>query len=161
MNKDIDTYRSLVAKLTHRLICGVNDFNASFAGCEESFLFGNCYWYARILKERFSPWCKTEIMYNQVENHFCCCLTNGAGSFLADIRGVFTTGIPDGWKKWEDYIVEEPIDAARVYRDCIWHIDPESFDKLPKKFKLTPWELEQPLPTEQDCTQEDCQESQK
>ena len=148
MDNEFEIYTDRLVELTHRIICNIDDFNSHFDGCERNFLYGNCYWYARILQERFSPWFKTDIMYNQIDNHFCCRLETAAGRFYADIRGVFATGKPDGWVLWKNYINEEPLDAARVYRDCIWHFEEEQWDDLPSKFREESWNLGKSVITE-------------
>lgn len=158
MSDELEILQQKVAELTRRVIFAVDEFNTYFDGCEDSFLFGNCYWYARILQERFSAWFPTEIMYNQVANHFCCRMKTAAGYFYADASGVFATGQPDGWVLWKDYITVEPLDAARVYRDCIWHLDEEEWEELPQSFRDVPWNLGKSVLTERYCNQEDCQE---
>lgn len=160
MDNELEIYKQHVAELTFRTICNVADFNTYFDGCQDNFLFGNCYWYARILQERFSAWFPTEIMYNQVDNHFCCRLETAAGCFYADASGVFATGEPDGWVLWKDYINVEPLDAARVYRDCIWHLEEDQWANIPQSFRSEPWALGRSVLTEQHCSQEDYQESQ-
>lgn len=161
MDDELKKYGECVAELTLRIISNVDDFNAHFSGCEDNFLFGNCYWYARILQERFSAWFNTDIMYNQIENHFCCRIKTAAGSFLADIRGVFATGEPDDWMPWIDYITVEPLDAARVYRDCIWHLEEDQWTALPQSFRSDPWNLGISALMEQDYNPQHFQESQK
>lgn len=46
------------------------DFIARFKGSEEVFLHGCCYWFARILEERFYSHPGAEIKYEPVEGHF-------------------------------------------------------------------------------------------
>lgn len=148
MSDELEILQQKIAELTVRVTCAVNEFNAHFDGCEDSFLFGNCYWYARILQERFSAWFPTEIMYNQVANHFCCRIETAAGCFYADMSGVFATGQSDGWVLWKDYITVEPLDAARVYRDCIWHLQEDQWEALPPAFREAPWDLGNSVLTE-------------
>ena len=153
MSKELDDLLiTKAAELTHRIHVAIDEFNTYFDGCEHSFLFGNCYWYARILQERFSPWFETEIMYNQVMNHFCCRLSTAAGYFYADVSGVIgvgdSSGNLEGWKPWKDRIAIEPLDSARVYRDCIWHLDEDQWEQLPQSFRETPWDLGKSVVTE-------------
>lgn len=136
----------------------VCSFNTPMGETREKFLHGKCYWFARILQERFSAWFPTEIMYNQVANHFCCHIETAAGHFYADASGVFATGQPDGWVLWKDYITMEPLDAARVYRDCIWYLDEDEWEELPQSFRDVPWGLGKSALTERYYSQEDCQE---
>ena len=138
--------------LIKQTVLAVDEFNTYFDGCEDNFLHGNCYWYARILQERFSAWFPTEIMYNQVDNHFCCRMETAAGYLCADAGGVFAVGHPDGWVLWKDYIAEEPLDAARVYRDCIWHIFEDDWNNLPQSFRETPWALGKSVTSEKEIT---------
>ena len=121
-------------------------FNYTFpAEARDNFLNGNCYWYARILQERFSPWSATKIMYNPIENHFSCRLMVAANEFyLVDARGIFATSSSsclENWIPWDQYIKDEPLDAARVYRDCIWHLDESQWEALPQSFRSEPWTL--------------------
>ena len=119
----------------------IGDFNGKmdtpFGEMSSNFLRGNCYWYARILQERFKPWFKTDIMYNQIDNHFCCRLEIDGREFYADASGLIEDR--HGWELWEDHIKNEPLESARVYRDCIWHLNEDDWLSLPSTFRKNPW----------------------
>ena len=89
---------------------------------EEFFMNGNCYWFAKILKERFPS---GKILYDLRNNHF---LFYGGQSLnikeegIFDIRGEVTEeylpwllqGTVIEWDKYND-----TIHKARIRRDCI------------------------------------------
>lgn len=82
-------------------------FINEFSGARETFLFGCCYYFAVILRERFGA----EIYYDPKENHF-----------VGQINGRFydasgeVTGDYINWKTYSDY---DELDYKRVVRDCI------------------------------------------
>ena len=119
----------------------VNQFNSQFSDCRDNFLYGNCYWYARILQERFRPWFNTTLMYNPIDNHFCCRFNTKVGVFYVDASGIAASG-SDEWQTWAQYIHTEPLGAARIYRDCIWHLTEDQWNNLPSDFKNSPWNFD-------------------
>ena len=62
------------------------DFIARFKGSEEVFLHGCCYWFAKILSERFYLREGAEIKYEPVEGHFVTKINNR----FYDVRGDVT-----------------------------------------------------------------------
>ena len=78
-------------------------------GTIDIFTNGCCYWFARILNERFLGL----IMYNPIDNHFAT-LVNAK---LYDITGE----IPwtDEWKEWREYEKLDPLETKRIYKYCI------------------------------------------
>lgn len=63
------------------------DFIARFKGSEEVFLHGCCYWFARILEQRFYfDGYVVEIKYEPVEGHFIAKIRNR----FYDVRGDVT-----------------------------------------------------------------------
>ena len=82
-----------------------------------TFRYGCCYWFARILYDRFCDPTKLfeiRIMYTQ-ENHFGCKI----GHHVYDITGDVTNEY-----KWEEWPVknEEGL-TKRLYRDCIYFLE--------------------------------------
>lgn len=75
------------------------------------FSNGCCYWFARILFERFSMSHGAVIMYDDVMNHFG---TKIQGK-VYDITGDVT--LQYEWKPWSD--VDDELLRARIIRDCI------------------------------------------
>lgn len=89
---------------------------------ETVFYNGYCYWFARILKERFDG----KIVYSQIDNHFACLIED----YYYDIKGclgsVYDLGI---FVDWEEYKKLDVSDAQRVYRDCILKLGDGPIDK--------------------------------
>ena len=121
-------------KLNQTICAQVKGFNTYFDGCQDNFRFGNCYWYAHILQERFRRWYPTEIMYNPIDNHFACRI----GDLFFDILGQFDPNLRE-WETWEHYKKVEPLGAARVYRDCAMHMEGEEWLAQPIEYRQTPW----------------------
>ena len=127
----------LKTRLTTKIIEKIVRFNAPLnEGAKDYFLNGYCYWYARILQERFRPWFEAEIMYNPVQNHFACRIKD----IYCDASGILDVS-PEDWVSWTSYIELEPKGAARIYRDCVWHMTEEEWKKLPTSYRETPWLL--------------------
>ena len=133
--------KSSVMIFKDKLIESVNDFIDTITFKDDkikySFLNGNCYWFARILQERFNPWLKADIMYNSIKNHFCCRLNTGIGSFYFDASGLIESHY--GWLEWKTFIESCPTEAAKIYRDCIWKLSEEEWNQLIPPFQETPW----------------------
>ena len=124
----------------------INSFNTPMRETEEKFLRGKCYWFARILRDRFKPFYRTEIVYNPVENHFACDIFCDTYQYLFDASGLICVNDAyivggNGFVEWKDYVREEPIGAKRIYRDCILDITPEEWDELSTEQMLIPQEL--------------------
>lgn len=75
----------------------------------DSFLYGNCYWFALILVQRFGG----SIAYLPIENHFLAFI---AGR-LYDVTGEVLP--EEEVVDWREYQKIEPTHAARIYKDCI------------------------------------------
>lgn len=86
----------------------VLQFISQFRECKHTFLYGCCYWFAFILKERFNG----QIYYNPIENHFATKI-NGD---LYDVSGEITC---DSFVLWDEYKKVDELEAARIERDCI------------------------------------------
>lgn len=95
---------------------GILDFIKKFQneGTIKIFTEGCCYWFARILCERFDiSLYKTTMMYNNIDGHFAAKI-NGR---LYDITGELNETAD--WKTWDEFRENEPIYAQTVIRDCI------------------------------------------
>lgn len=77
---------------------------------EKNFLYGNCYWFATILQERFNG----VIMYYPIENHF---VTRIQG-IEYDISGITDYDRTKGYE-WNRYLAFDELDYARVYHYCV------------------------------------------
>lgn len=75
------------------------------------FTQGCCYWFAKILHERFE---NSRIVYNPVSGHFAC----HYDGLIYDITGCLG-GPTENWFLWSVYQKVEPLDSERVRRYCI------------------------------------------
>lgn len=75
----------------------------------EVFTKGCCYWFARILEERFGG-C---MYYNPIANHFATSIQG----CLYDITGKIKT--TKEWVLWFCYELDEPLDSERINKNCI------------------------------------------
>lgn len=89
----------------------VTRFIARFNPEETRYTFTNgcCYWFAKILEQRFDG----EICYNPVENHFA---TKIKRKFY-DITGEITD-VRD-YVSWDCFKMFEPLASGRITRECI------------------------------------------
>ena len=125
------------------VVAEVENFIKNFDGARDSFLNGNCYYFALILDERFWNFYSTNIAYNQIDNHFAMVVfikyADGTNTpLLFDASGCIGP-MTEQWKIWQEYCLEEPYDGARVYRDCIWKMSEEEWIKLKPAFRERPW----------------------
>lgn len=90
----------------------VLNFIKRFKGSEETFTSGCCYWFARILFERFySENYTCDIMYDYIENHFGCKINDKVYDVTGDVTFSYD------WKYWIDCQDEDLIES--INRDCI------------------------------------------
>lgn len=84
---------------------------------QTGFLYGNCYWFAKILEQRFSLEHKyhCNLYYNQILNHFSLAIEDE----LFDASGLIGPIYQSGWVPWWHYKIVEPNDSYRVVRDCV------------------------------------------
>jgi hypothetical protein len=125
------------------VVAEVENFIKNFDGARDSFLNGNCYYFALILDERFWTFYSTNIAYNQIDNHFATVVfveyADGTNTpLLFDASGCIGP-MTERWKIWQEYCLEEPYDGARVYRDCIWKMSEKEWMKLKPVFRERPW----------------------
>ena len=80
---------------------------------EESFLYGNCWYFSVILSSRFVS---SVIMYEPIENHFLILIDDN----LYDIRGNVTELYNiDKLIVWNEYELIDKLHYDRIVRDCI------------------------------------------
>lgn len=77
----------------------------------DAFTCGCCYWFARILYERFRLYGASEIVYDQVENHFGCRIDGRVYYICGDVTEQYD------WDSWP--IQGDPSHTNRILRDCI------------------------------------------
>lgn len=98
-------------------------FISRFEDGRDMFLHGCCYWFAKILHDRFLYDDKTEIMYDRISNHFAT-LINGR---LYDASGEISKS---GFTPWADMFNEDQYEWKRIIRDCVRFEEPK-----PEKFE--------------------------
>lgn len=122
------------------LIEEVEGFINTFDGARDNFLNGNCYWFAEILAERFWRFYMVDIVYNQVANHFAAqFLDEETMTYLLFDASGYLGKKTNHWRRWDEYVSYEPYDAARVYKDCVWHMSDKKWEKLKGPAKAEPW----------------------
>ena len=105
-------------------------FISHFAGSEDTFLYGCCYWFAFILRSRFG----LDIVYEPVEGHFLARaflpseIRDGVVSYsecFFDIRGDVTAMYSGKETYKESWLKKnEPNWYARIMNDCRYFIAP-------------------------------------
>ena len=88
-------------------------------GTIKTFTQGCCYWFAKILDERFNsddiP--EENIWYNGIDNHFATLI----GIHLYDITGdLGDIRELSGWERWNYYMCKDELVTNRIFRDCIY-----------------------------------------
>lgn len=98
-----------------RILNFIKSFTYFGEAVSDCFLCGNCYWFAAILKERFSIEVECTIVYDVVANHFGCRIADN----VYDISGEVTQKYH--WDSW-NWLVQnyDPLVIRRIYRDCIY-----------------------------------------
>lgn len=120
-----------MSKVENEVLEFCNHFNPESTA--NLFTHGQCFWFSFILHERFKPFYPTYIFYNPIDNHFA---TEIYGE-LYDITGKLEKD--SKWIEWNDFILLEPLAAARIYRDCIFQETPEAWDNHFYMQKKMPW----------------------
>lgn len=82
-----------------------------WAGSEELFLNGNCYWFAEILCDRFS---ELELMYLPVEGHFVA--YDESDDTMYDVTGEVNYNGPRA--KFTDILDMDYDWAVRLLKNC-------------------------------------------
>lgn len=94
------------------------DFIGRFRGAEKVFLEGCCFWFAKILEERFPG---GRIVYDPVRGHFLY----DFGWRLWDIRGDRTGEYGEGAHllDWAEHGDADPVHHERIVRQCVLFLD--------------------------------------
>lgn len=87
-------------------------------GATECFTSGMCYWFAKILIDRFE---EGEIVYNQIDNHFAALLYSTFRVY--DITGDVTDKCD--WEEFELLEFADPLLYSRLQRDCVFKLPRE------------------------------------
>lgn len=72
---------------------------------------GCCYWFAKILYDRFSMTHGAAIVYDEVENHFGTKINGRVYDITGDVTFKYE------WSPWSD--INDELLRARIIRDCI------------------------------------------
>ena len=92
-------------------------------GTIKTFTNGCCYWFAKILEQRYFWHGGAKIYYNPIDNHFVC----EVGGYFYDITGVIPYN--DNLVAWDYYQRIEPLDGFRVEMNCIQMNDKYDMDR--------------------------------
>lgn len=114
----------------------ITHFHTPMREMQEKFSNGQCFWFAFILYERFSVSYPSEIVYNPVANHFATKIQ----SRIYDISGEIARAGDADWVSWQEYIALDQAAAARIYRDCIFQEDKETWRDHRVSVQYAPWE---------------------
>ena len=87
------------------------------------FTTGNCYWFARILHDRFLYSLETPVamMYNEIDNHFAVLIVDK----IYDITGELPEEEYKNYVDWDDFKHKDTSLFNRIKRDCILLLDKE------------------------------------
>lgn len=80
---------------------------------EDLFLYGDCYYFAIILKERFSD---AIIKYLVIDNHFVTEINGRIYDIRGDITNIINANQMIDWDNMESY---DELLYKRIIRDCI------------------------------------------
>ena len=76
----------------------------------DAFTCGCCWWFARILAERFTEK-KPVIMYDEIKNHFGTQINGHTYDITGNVTNAYS------WKPWND--IDDALLKKRIIRDCI------------------------------------------
>lgn len=81
------------------------------------FTHGCCYWFAKILDERFNMYeLESGIFYNEVDNHFATLINFHLYDITGDLGNIKDL---KGWDSWKKVILNDYLLYERIYHDCI------------------------------------------
>lgn len=104
-----------MTKTQEEVLSFIKHFSSYGEDVINCFSNGNCYWFARILKDRFSKYySSTDIIYHPVENHFATYIDGD----IYDITGIINDTVLN-WYSWPYYKYIDSTHAHRLRRDCI------------------------------------------
>lgn len=97
------------------------DFIRGFEKAKETFLNGECYWFAYILVSRFAG----KLYYNALDNHFAASIRLENGEYaLFDVNGLLKSS--DGFVDWAHYDSIDSSHYYRILRDSVLHAPREA-----------------------------------
>lgn len=81
----------------------------------DCFSNGCCFWFAKVLYERFYDFAnRPKFVYDRIVGHFGCKINN----HIYDITGDVTNDY--NWTSWNSILSTEPKRANRIMKDCIY-----------------------------------------
>lgn len=81
-------------------------------GTEDCFSHGMCYWFSKILQERFR-YEQPVIVYDTIDNHFGCEILGKVYDITGDVTEKYD------WEPWNEVVHLDHLWARHVYRDCV------------------------------------------
>lgn len=83
-------------------------------GAENCFCSGMCYWFARIIAERFAQQ-EPEIVYDAIVNHFGCRLhtLNKVYDVTGDVTNQYN------WEPFSEFVLKDLLHSERIINQCI------------------------------------------
>lgn len=95
---------------------GVSDFINQFKSISpsenvtETFSFGACYWFTKILCERFTDE-NAELCYAPIDNHFVARINNKIYDIIGDVTGQYNI------IRWTNF--DDELEKERIENNCI------------------------------------------
>lgn len=83
-------------------------FIDEFKSATKLFMEGKCYWFAVILKERFSG----QLYYDPIWNHWACLINDK----LYDVTGIIQEGM---FSPWPGVFIDDTTYYNRLVNQCI------------------------------------------
>lgn len=86
-------------------------------GTIKTFTQGCCYWFAKILDDRFNfdrP--EVNIYYNAIDNHFATLIELHLYDITGDLGDIRELS---GWEDWWTFMEKDELVTERIFRDCI------------------------------------------
>lgn len=86
----------------------VQSFIKNFSEAQDTFLYGCCYWFAFILKERFGA----TIYYDPIDNHFVAKIGRSFYDVSGEVHG-------ENYMPWDEYEAFDAFSYRSVVKHCI------------------------------------------
>lgn len=116
-----DYLNECIDKTTRTEDAEMNDFltrfhlNEKSSACvNEVFTSGCCFWFAKILQERFEKY-GAKIVFCPSISHFACRINDS----IYDITGRLSYIDDEEWYEWDKYKEIDPAHYERLLRDCV------------------------------------------
>lgn len=87
--------------------------NGKYEQVIDTFSNGCCYYASIMLHERFLTEAITEIMYDDIANHFGCLIDDRIYDITGDVTNKYD------WQYWPEFALQDKLLTDRIIRDCI------------------------------------------